>query len=250
MKTRDGIYMNNHNLCNHKAIKADFNIWKPTHCQLYLNERLRYGSLVNLVLSKKIRKLIDIGCGTGYMSYLLSRKGLKITAVDISKTSLLAFKKIAKANNINQVHSDLFDLQCAGFDAVLSQEVLEHIENYEQALVKMASFIKPNGYAFYCVPYKENLTVKMVECPICGQKYNRNGHLHSFSKELFCDCIEKAGFKIIKIRLIVNKRITKWFKASKLMINYAFPLLEFLDRIMNFIAPHKAAYIAVLCIKN
>ena len=238
------------NQCNHLPKQEDFNIWEPKYNQLYLNEILRHGHLINMLPIKKIKNLIDIGCGIGYMAYLLSRKGLHVTAVDISEKRLLLFKEIAKKSNIQQIHSDLFMLNCTDFDAILSQEVLEHLENYQHALNKITTFIKPDGYALFCVPYKENLNAKMIKCPICGQKYNKNGHLHSFSKEMFCNSIEKAGFKIIITRLIVSKRITKWFKTSKLIINNAFPFLLFIDRCMNYLFPHKAAYLAVLSKKK
>ena len=234
--------------CDHGVdYNSFYDIWHADKStKLYKNELLRYYHLLNL-LPGNITNVIDIGCGTGYMASLMAKRNLNVTAVDISENRLASFHDIAEKLNIKQIKQNFFKSNLNNFDALLSQEVLEHIENYEIALKKMASFLKPQGYAVFCVPYKENLDSKAKKCSLCGQLYHISGHLHSFTEEKLTTALLTAGFTILKLDVIVNKRTFKWLAKTKLPVNK--PVLQ-LDKTLNFLFSHKAAYLAALCQKK
>ncbi|MCA9733635.1 MAG: class I SAM-dependent methyltransferase [Deferribacteres bacterium] len=223
-----------------------YNIWQADHSKrLYRNELLRHHHLQRLLLkSGDFHSLLDIGCGTGYFDYLLAQNGKKIKAVDLSAKRLSLFADIARKFNIQQLNADLFKLEESGFDALISQEVLEHLQDYEAALSKMKSFLKPDGIALFCVPYNENLNAKTVIDPQTQKKHHTSGHLHSFTKEKLSGSAAKIGFEVLGVHLIVNKRSVKHFTRLRLPIN---SVTSFFDRLMNQLFPHKAAYLAVLC---
>ncbi|MFZ1291951.1 MAG: class I SAM-dependent methyltransferase [Melioribacteraceae bacterium] len=226
-----------------------YNIWNANkNTKLYKNEMLRNHNLFNIIKKQTyVEKIIDIGCGTGYLDYLMAKDRKQITGVDLSKSSLSLFKEVADKFGIKQIHENLFNIELKNFDLVISQEVLEHLENYESAISKMSEFIKENGFGLFCVPYNENLNAKMINDPTTGERIHKVGHLHSFTKEKLEMSIEKSGFKLIKSFLLVNKRTNKLFANLKIPVN-SYTL--FIDKIMNSLFPHKAAYLAVLCKKN
>lgn len=226
-----------------------FNIWEADKStRLYKNEMLRNHHLCNILTTENnFNNLLDVGCGTGYLDSLLAKTGKKVTAVDISQRRLDLFKDISKKLDIIQINENLYDLEVANFDAVISQEVLEHLEDYESALLKMSSFLKPKGIGLFCVPYNENLNAKMIIDEKSGEKVHKNGHLHSFTKDKFEGSILKSGFEIIRTYLLVNKRSYKRFSQLGIPINN-FTLK--IDDIMNKLFPHKAAYLAILCRKK
>ncbi len=225
------------------------NIWakkQPAKFKkMYITEMLRYKQLLQM-LPKNINKIIDVGCGKGFMAYLLAQKKIEITAVDISKESLASFEKIAEKYNIKQICTDFFTLNQNNFDLVLSQEMIEHIEDYQAALNKLSSFVHDGGYGLFSVPYKENLQAKMIFCPDTGKYVHRNGHLHSFTEEKFVNSIKNAGFKILDVKLITNKRSIKWLANLHLPAN---KVTIYLDKIFNFLFSYKATFIAVLARK-
>ena len=212
----------------------------------FLNEILRNHHLLRM-LPGNITNVIDVGCGTGYMACLLAQGGKEVTAVDISERRLFTFHDIALRYHITQVHSDLFQLEYTNsFDMLVCQEVLEHLEDYEWAVQHMTTFIKPEGYAVFCVPYEEDLRAKMKTCPLCHRSYHKNGHLHSFSERKLRRCFEQHHLNILKTELLVNKRTTKWFARIKYPARRGLVLF---DTIMNSLYPRKAAYLAMLCRK-
>ena len=218
----------------------------PKFKKMYITEMLRYRQLLRM-FPQNSSKVIDVGCGTGYMDYLLARKNIAITAVDISKESLASFKEIAEKYYIRQICSDFFTLNISNFDLVLSQEMIEHIEDYQAAINKLSTFVRQGGYGLFSVPYKENLQAKMIYNPETGQYVHRNGHLHSFDEEKIISSIRKAGFKIERIELITNKRAIKWLASWHLSVT---KIAIYLDRILNFLFPGKATFIAVLAVKE
>lgn len=230
--------------CVHPAIQTPFyNYWEADpHTRRYRNELLRYLHLLTM-LPKRNSLILDVGCGTGYMSVLLAKQGFRVMAIDIRKESLLCFEKLAKIHGIRQIHGDFFRLHIDPVEAVLCQEVLEHIPDVKSALKKIASFLRPDGLGLFCVPYRENLEAKKVQCPSCGLRVHKSGHLHSFTEHSFQEALQEAGFCILSIRLIVNKRTVKWFTRFHIPVNRATLLL---DRVMNGLFPHKSAYLAVL----
>ncbi|UCE18470.1 MAG: methyltransferase domain-containing protein [Gemmatimonadota bacterium] len=223
---------------------------KKQNYRHFLNEILRNRHLFKM-LPANISHAIDVGCGTGYLAYFLARKGKRVTAVDMSSKKLQSFRDIALQYNITQVHSDLFQLRYThSFDVLICQEVLEHLEHYEKAVSLMKSFLRPRGFALFCVPYEENLTAKMRTCPLCHASYHKNGHLHSFNRQILSDVLERQDLTILRTKLIVSKRVTKWFAKIKYPAWMGFFGVLLFDNVMNHLCPRKAAYLAVLCRKN
>jgi 2-polyprenyl-3-methyl-5-hydroxy-6-metoxy-1,4-benzoquinol methylase len=180
------------------------------------------------------------------MSCLLAQKRLSVTAIDISEPSLALFSDRASQLNIRQMNMDLFDAGFSGYDALISQEVLEHIPDFAAAIGKMSTFLRKDGYALFCVPYKENLAAKTKICPKCGQAFHTNGHLHHFTIENLSKAVEDNKFKILTVRRITNKRAVKWLTGLHLNVN-SFTLA--FDSLMNLFFPHKATYFAILAVR-
>lgn len=227
-----------------------FNVWEEQTERRFkhtrLGELLRHHTIARLV-PRGMQKIIDIGCGLGYLDYLLAKQGKSITGVDISLESLNTFRDIAEQYNIKQIHASLFDLYKTNYDMVISQEVLEHLENYEQAIEKMKTFIKNNGYVLFCVPYKENLQAKQIYDPKTKTYYHKNGHLHSFTYQKLAHSMQKCGLKILTKRLIANKRVLKLMLNLGLSVN---KYTIFLDSVYNYLFPHKATWLAILGVTN
>lgn len=234
--------------CSHPVDdKPGYNIWTADpDTRLYRNERLRYGRLLSL-LPRRPGSVADVGCGTGFMSVLMARRGWSVTAVDANRVSLAAFTDAAARWNIRVHRADLFRFRMEPADALVCQEVLEHIPDDRSALEKMSEFLKPGGRAVFCVPYRENLDAKTVRCPECGAAVHRSGHLHRYDETGFAERVRAAGYRVLRTERIVNKRAVKWLASAGLTVTGA--ALAF-DRLMNRLFPAKAAYLAVTAEKR
>ena len=92
--------------------------------------------------------LLDIGCGTGYISFLFSRLGYSVCATDV--WDLPERDDMFRECNVDFFSSNLNDLDPfktvrRQFDVVLMGEVIEHILNCPVDLIKSAAAVARAG---------------------------------------------------------------------------------------------------------
>jgi SAM-dependent methyltransferase len=98
---------------------------------------------------RRIRRVLEAGCGTGYFSYLLQTEhGLPVTPMDLSADGL----KYARCMGVDRaVQGDISALPFANeaFDVVLSMDVLPHLPRTAElpAIREMARVLAPGGLA-------------------------------------------------------------------------------------------------------
>ena len=99
-------------------------------------------------LSKETkRKILDIGCGAGFLSNGLGAAGHDVTAIDLSTDSLRVAKIYDKSNSVRYVTMDAsrLEFEDARFDVVCAMDFLEHVENPEQIFQEASRVLKPGG---------------------------------------------------------------------------------------------------------
>lgn len=157
------------------------NIWTASKRSfLYFKEVLRYDRIVGAI-PRGARRVLDAGCGDGYVSVLLARRGHEVTALDLSRKRLDKFADKAKQLGIRQVQGSALEtgLPAGSVDAVILSEVVEHLPEPEAALAEAHRVLSPGGLLIVSVPNEED--IPQVVCPHCRKSFNTDGHLHSFS---------------------------------------------------------------------
>jgi SAM-dependent methyltransferase len=98
------------------------------------------------------RRVLDAGCGTGYLSRRLAREGASVTGVDLSAAMVALAERKAHERNLSIDHrvastSSLHGLEDASFDAVVSNYVLMDAPDLPGAAQAIARVLKPGGVA-------------------------------------------------------------------------------------------------------
>jgi 2-polyprenyl-3-methyl-5-hydroxy-6-metoxy-1,4-benzoquinol methylase len=92
------------------------------------------------------RAVLDAGCGDGYLSRALARRGAHVTGIDLSPR-LIANAR-ARDPDIDYRVADLSKPQpadAARFDAVGSYLVLNDVRDYQGFIVTLAAVLRPGG---------------------------------------------------------------------------------------------------------
>jgi len=127
------------------------------------------------------KKILDVGTGTTALPHLMRNCGFLVSAID-------NVKDYWGSGMINR-HFHVIDDDITkpklqdSFDLITCISVLEHIENYNEAVHNMLSLLNPNGYLILTFPYNENAYVRNVyELP--GSSYGQNASYitQSFSR--------------------------------------------------------------------
>ena len=91
-------------------------------------------------------KILDIGCGNGLSSYMLSERKYWVVGSDISSFFLMKYAHLQGSNLKYQV-SDVLNLPFVdeAFDVVCSNELIEHVADAPGALTEMLRVLKKGG---------------------------------------------------------------------------------------------------------
>jgi len=104
--------------------------------------------------------VLDAGCGEGFYSMRLAREypHLSITAIDVEEEKIRRAKRAISAlglENIRPVVGSLLGLtEYDRYDLALCVDVLEHIEQDEEAARRLAVALKPGGALVVHVPQR------------------------------------------------------------------------------------------------
>jgi 2-polyprenyl-3-methyl-5-hydroxy-6-metoxy-1,4-benzoquinol methylase len=99
---------------------------------------------------------IDVGCGPGYFSKLLSRKGWNTTAIDTSRVYIENAKSYATETHAGDAISVLSKIPSELYDLAILLEIVEHMPKMQgQTLIEQASrVLKPGGKLIISTPNK------------------------------------------------------------------------------------------------
>ena len=132
------------------------------------------------------KRVLEIGCNTGYGTKILSEVCSKIVGVDLSASALRVAVERYSADNIDYLRIDGVTLPFddGAFDLVISFQVIEHISNYETYLSELKRVLAPSGKVVFTTP---NARVRLDP----GMKPWNEFHVREFTAEelrqLLCD---------------------------------------------------------------
>jgi 2-polyprenyl-6-hydroxyphenyl methylase/3-demethylubiquinone-9 3-methyltransferase len=150
-------------------------------------------------------KVLDVGCGAGFLSNELSKEGLQITGVDLSEESLKVARKYDQTKKVHYQTADAYKLPFPdhSFDVLTAMDFLEHVENPDQAIKEFSRVLKPNGififHTFNRNPIAYLVVIKFVEWVVKNTAKNMHVlHLFIKPKELVQYCAD-AQMKTLKM---------------------------------------------------
>jgi len=179
--------LNNKDLFVHKSKSWDFK-----------SRRVNSAKAIARTISENIRldrsmHIMDFGAGTGLLSYFLSDKVAKITAIDTSTSMLKVFKE---KSSLFKCPTEILNLDLTKdfksnllFDSIISSMTIHHIKDIEDMLKKMYNMLPNGGFIALADLDSED-----------GSFHSDNeGVFHfGFNRDKLKDIAQKVGFKMIK----------------------------------------------------
>ena len=98
--------------------------------------------------------ILELGCGWGSLSLWMAEKypNSRITSISNSNQQRKFINSAAKLKNLNNLTVVTCDMNSfkadTKYDRVVSVEMFEHMQNYEQLMENISSWLKPNGKLF------------------------------------------------------------------------------------------------------
>lgn len=193
------------------------------------------------------QSVLEAGCGWATASFALARKGIKVTAIDISEKLIADLQELQEQlgdeyiPNLELLAGDIFQLCKIDkiFDVVFSDGTYEHFLEFSdrQKILKNAfEALSSNGKFIVAVPNLHNpFFTSVVDC--------RMPSMCTFTIKSLSTELEKEGFRVIETGFtFVNPGFEQWVKHS-----WMIPIIHFANIVFRFL-PHalKAVFAAHL----
>jgi len=120
----------------------------------------RYRNVIFLLRKKlgslKDKKILDIGCGDGVLSYMLAKEKAIVSGVDTSDIAIAYAKEKTKKMQIDFRQASAYELPFddSEFDAIVSSDVIEHLQDVNQYLKEIKRVTKKDGVIVLSTPIR------------------------------------------------------------------------------------------------
>lgn len=209
--------------------------------------RLR-GFFLSRILPKGLspKAIWDAGCGIGQTSFFLARR---FPNAPILGTDLVV-SRVEHCGNIQQTNprykhvefeiGNLLEVNCSeDYDLVVCFEVLEHIEDYDQAVDILSNSLRPGGMLVIHTPadgkfQTSNLGLRRFAKSDESPTSNDVGQYHvrpGFDLSDLADCLERHGLKVESKRYtfgylaMLAHTVYERTRSRSLFMVLTFPLL-------------------------
>ena len=159
-----------------------------------------------------IGKILEVGCGIGNFTQTLTHYG-QVWAIDINKnyikqTQMLVRKKASVG--FGDIEKGEYFFKNERFDSIVCVNVLEHIQNDNQAIKNLSKLLKTEGTLILLIPAYSFLF---------GEIDRSIGHFRRYEKKDIVNKLTAQGFKITKIRPLNLLGAIGWFISGKILKN-------------------------------
>lgn len=146
------------------------NVWRdPEFVKIHMMPKIEF--VLDIAVGRG-GKVIELGCGCGYLTLELARNGLDVIGVDMSQKSIEIAQKVADENPFNERFGSLMykcddilsiDMGENEFDSVIFFGTLHHLPGTDLVLAKAHRALKNGGNLIICEPVRDNFTMKSAE---------------------------------------------------------------------------------------
>ncbi|MBX4210357.1 methyltransferase domain-containing protein [Candidatus Parcubacteria bacterium] len=145
----------------------------------------------------KGKRVLDIGCGTGELSYYISKRGVKkVTGIDYSDVAIRIAKQNYTGKNLEYKCEDIGNIS-GTFDVIIIVGVLEHIDDPFKFLKDVKKMLSPKGSIIVTCPNWSNARgyILLVLKELFGAKITL-ADIHYLTPIEFIDWSKKIGMKL------------------------------------------------------
>lgn len=172
----------------------------------------------------KGKRILDLGCGTGWLSVILAKRGGIVDGVDISETAIEIAKRRAEVNDVEAAIDfrpmSFYELEYPDgyFDAIVGLAALHHARDKCRLRDSLCRVLKPGGRIVFNEPFGNSELLERLRL-IVPVKVNEEDRTHWNEQLKYNDLDIFSGYFVIRYRefqlfsridrIIENRRILK-----------------------------------------
>ena len=147
--------------------------------------------------------ILEVGCSTGYFGKALIDHGHTVLGVEPNHKAAEIARQVLKDVFVGYVQDYFNENPDAFFDIIIFGDVLEHIANPSDILIRCKQFIKPNGALIASVPNVAHFAIRAML--LDGRwDYGELGildktHLRFLTRDSIIDLFSKASYNVLSV---------------------------------------------------
>ena len=111
-------------------------------------------AFIKRILSLKPAQLLEIGAGTGHLSWELSNIGCKVTAIEPSKGMYVVAADVLSSSNVKLINCTSFELEKSeAFDVAFSHLVAHVVDDLFEFFTSIATHLDVGGHFIFSLPH-------------------------------------------------------------------------------------------------
>ncbi|HMS22638.1 MAG TPA: class I SAM-dependent methyltransferase [Candidatus Levybacteria bacterium] len=100
------------------------------------------------------QKILEIGCGQGFNTYILSKNKLNtVTGIDLSTVDIKIARQRYPGIDFKKMNAERLVFKRDAFDVVIALQILEHVDNLDKVLDEIVRVLKFKGRLVASIPF-------------------------------------------------------------------------------------------------
>lgn len=167
---------------------------------------------------RKPLRILNAGCGSGDLSFLLAGAGHEVVGIDSSRAYVELARHTAEALAVPRCTFKVCPIENlqAGepYDCVIATDVIEHIEDDVKAVGKLAACVRPGGLLMLTVPAGQWLFGFHDESLGHFRRYSIRSLRRTVGRAAAIERVRYFGFTLIPVCLLYSKLLRRAYPLA------------------------------------
>ncbi len=168
-----------------------------------LNEHAHSGHAKLLALVGEGKRVLDVGCSSGYLARPLVARGCTVVGLELDPTAAAEARDVCEEVLVGDVETMELPFEASSFDVVLCGDLVEHLRDPGAFLARVRPFLKADGRLVLTTPNVANWAMRLGL--LAGRwTYKERGildrtHTHLFTRSTLVETLERAGYRVVEL---------------------------------------------------
>jgi 2-polyprenyl-3-methyl-5-hydroxy-6-metoxy-1,4-benzoquinol methylase len=164
-----------------------------------------HARLLNLVGAGK--RVLDVGCSSGYLARPLVERGCTVVGIESDPEAAEAARTMCEDVLVGDVEAMTLPFENGSFDVILCGDLIEHLREPEQFVTRMRPYLRDRGRLVLSTPNVANWAMRLSL--LAGSwRYTERGildrtHLHLFTRRTLVETLRRGGYRVVELDFTV-----------------------------------------------